>query len=176
MEDGGVLGSLASGALKMADGSTTSWLSASSEFELPDRWSLKGAMTVSATGANKLAASLLTSIGPVYASSFAIGLARSDVFGAGDAISFAVDQPLRAERAPVALALGAGLDAATGKMAIKESDASLVPSGREIDFESGYRFPIGAWSGAVNIAYSLDAGHVRGENAALGLVWISRKF
>jgi hypothetical protein len=176
MEDGGVLGSLASGALKMTDGSTTSWLSASYAFELPDRWSLKGAMSVSATGANKPVASLLTSIGPVYASSFALGLGRSDVFGAGDALSFVVDQPLRAERAPVALALGAGLNVATGKVAMVGSDASLVPSGREIDFESGYRFPIGAWNGAVNIAYSLDAGHVRGENAALGLIWISRTF
>ena len=54
--------------------------------------------------------------------------------------------------------------------------ASLAPSGREFDLESAYRFPLGDWTGAANVAYSFDAGHVRGAHAVAGLFWISRKF
>jgi hypothetical protein len=57
-----------------------------------------------------------------------------------------------------------------------ETQTSLAPSGREIDFETGYRFPLGDWTGAVNAAYSRDAGHVSGETAIAGLFWLSRKF
>jgi hypothetical protein len=176
VEEGGVLGSLASGGLKMADRSSTSWMSATYETPLSAHWSLKGAMTVSATAATTPSASLIASIGPVYATSFALGIARKDVFGDGDALTFAVDQPLRAEIAPLTLAMGAGRDSTTGKPIIETTQSSLAPSGREVDFESGYRFPLGNWSGAVSLAYSLDAGHVRGENAVAGLFWLSRKF
>ena len=131
---------------------------------------------MSATAATEPQASLITSIGPIYATSFALGVARNDVFGAGDAWTFAVDQPLRAERAPLSLAKGTGLDPATGRVQMAEQQTSLAPSGREIDFETGYRFALGDWTGALNAAYSLDAGHVRGENAIAGLFWLSRKF
>jgi subtilase family protein len=176
IEDGGVLGSLASGALKMADSSATSWISASYEQPLLGDWSFKGSMTVSATGMNAPSASLITKIGPIYATSFTLGVGRSDVFDAGDALTFAVDQPLRVESAPVSLSLGAGMDYSTGKVVMVDSRSSLAPSGREIDFESGYRFPLGDWSGAMNLAYSVDAGHIRGETAVSGLFWVSRKF
>ena len=53
------------------------------------------------------------------------------------------------------------------------SKCTFSPSGREIDFESGYRFALGDWTGAMNVAYSLDAGHVAGEKAVTGLLWLS---
>jgi hypothetical protein len=176
VEEGGVLGSLASGGLKMADRSSTSWMSATYETPLSAHWSLKGAMTVSASAATTPSASLIAAMGPIYATSFALGIGRADVFGDGDALTFGVDQPLRAEKAPLTFAMGTGRDPATGKVLIEAAPSSLVPSGREIDFESGYRFALGDWSGAVNLAYSIDAGHVRGENAVAGLFWLSRKF
>jgi hypothetical protein len=176
VEEGGVLGSLASGALKMADHSSTSWLSASYQRALADHWSLKGSMTVSMTTANSPEGSIITSIGPIYATSIALGLARSDVWDTGDAWSFAIAQPLHAERAPVSLAFGTGVDASTGKTILQSEHSSLTPSGREIDFESGYRFPIGDWNGAANIAYSIDSADVHGGHAVAGLFWLSRKF
>jgi hypothetical protein len=176
MEEGGILGSLASGGLTMADRSATSWLSASYTRDLLEGWSLKASMTLAATGTERPGASLITSIGPVYATSFALGFGRKSVFVQDDALSFAVSQPLRAEDAPVTLTLGAGYDPAAGRIAFVPANASLVPSGREIDLESGYRFALGAWTGAMDVAYSVDAGHMRGVDAVSGLFWLSRKF
>jgi hypothetical protein len=176
MEEGGALGSLASGGLKMADTSATTWIGASYEAPLLFQWSFKGSMTLAATGTNRPTASLITSIGPVYATSFALGLGRSDIIAAGDAFSFAISQPMRAERAPVALSFATSRNPFTGAFGMTGVDSSLVPVGREIDFEAGYRLPLGDWNGGVNLAFSRDAGHVRGLSAVSSMFWLTRRF
>ena len=175
-EDGGLLGSLASGALKMTDRSSTAWASTTYKASLATHWSFEGTMTVSATASNTPEGSLVTAIGPVYATSFALGLARDAIFGEEDAWSIAFSQPLRAESAPVALGLGTGRDWNTGRVKMETEQSSLMPSGREFDLETGYRFPLGDWAGGADVAYSIDSGHVRGENALAGIFWLSRKF
>ena len=175
-EESGLLGSMAAGGLKMADHASTAWTTLSGETEIAPHWSLKGSFTAAATAATTPASSLIASIGPVYATSFSLGLARADLFGDGDALTFMVNQPLRAERAPLVMLSGVGRDPATGEMMMGRKETSLLPSGREIDLETAYRFPLGAWTGAANLAYSMDAGHVRGAEAVSALFWISRKF
>lgn len=175
-EEGGALGSLASGGLKMADTSATTWIGASYETPLLFRWSFKGSMTLSAMGTNRPTASLITSMGPVYATSFAMGLGRTDMLAAGDAFSFAISQPMRAERAPVALSFATSRNPFTGAFGMTGVDSSLVPAGREIDFEAGYRLPLGDWNGGINLAFSRDAGHVRGLSAVSSMFWLTRRF
>ncbi len=176
VEQGGLLGSMAAGGLTMADRASTAWTTLSAQIALAPRWSLKGAFTTTATAATTPATSLIASIGPVYATGFSLGLARESLFGDGDALTFRVNQPLRAEQASLVLLSGMGRDPATGAMAMGRKETSLLPSGREIDFETGYRFPLGEWTGAANVAYSMDACHVRGEEAVSALFFISRKF
>ena len=53
---------------------------------------------------------------------------------------------------------------------------SLAPSGREIDFEAAYRFAVADWNVATSLAYSIDAGHIRGENAVTTVLFLSRTF
>jgi hypothetical protein len=175
MEDGGSLGSLASGGLKIADTSATSWVGASYEAPVLFRWAFKGSMTLSATAANRPMASLINSTGPVYATSYALGLGKRDAIVSGDAFSFAISQPLRAESAPVALTLGAGRDPASGGLLLRGIETSFLPSGRQIDLEAGYGLPLGDWNGGVNLSFSRDAGHVGGLNAATGMVWLTRR-
>jgi hypothetical protein len=174
LETGGLFGSVASGGLKMADQAATAWTTATAKTELDANWSLKGAVTLAATGITHPEASLITSIGPVYATSFALGLSGHDLFRGGDGLFFTLDQPLRAEAAIATLATGIGRDWSTGGIVMGQTRASLVPSGREIDFETGYGFLLGNWRAQANAAFAYDANHMQGKNALLTLFTLSR--
>jgi subtilase family protein len=174
LETGGLFGSVASGGLKMADQAATAWTTATAKTELDANWSFKGAITLAASGITHPEASLITSIGPVYATSFALGLSGHDLFRGGDGLFFSVDQPLRAESAMATLATGIGRDWSTGDVIMGQARASLVPSGREVDFETGYGFSLGNWRAACNAAFAYDANHMRGKNALLTLFTLSR--
>jgi hypothetical protein len=176
LETGGAMGSLASGGLKMADHASTVWTTATAETALDTHWSLKGAFTVAAMGATHPQASLITAIGPVYTTSFALGIAGESLFAAGDTLSFSVSQPLRAEHAALTLTSGIGRDWNTGGVIMGSTEVSLLPSGRELDFETGYGFSLGPWNAGANVAYALDADHVRDKNAVLALITLSRAF
>ncbi len=175
-ETGGMLGSLASGGLKMAGRASTAWTTASAETALDAHWSFRAAFTLAATDATHPEASLITAIGPVYASSFALGVARENLLQDGDGLAFTFGQPLRAEHGQVTLTTGVARDWTTGGVIMGDSRASLVPSGREFDLESGYRFSLAGFAAGANLAYAVDADHTRGQNAVLALFTMSRTF
>jgi len=175
-ETGGLFGSLASGGLKMADRSTTLWATATLKAALGHDWSLKGSFTLATSGATHPQMSLITEIGPVYATGFALGLAGTDVFDDGDALSFGFSQPLRAEAAPVTLSYGVGRDLSNGAVIMGQTQSSLVPSGREFDLEAGYRLPLGDWAAEGNLAYRVDPDHVMQQRGFVALFTLSRNF
>jgi hypothetical protein len=158
----------------MADRASTAWTMLSAQTHLDARWALRSAFTIAATAATHPQGSLITSVGPVYATSFALGLAGEDILRNGDALSFTLGQPLRAERGSLTLASGVGRDS-TG-IIMGQTDASLLPSGREFDLEAGYRFAFEGWGVGANIAYARDSNHVRDQNAVLALFTLSRTF
>jgi len=174
LETGGLFGSVASGGLKMADRAATAWATATAKTELDANWALKGTITLAATGVTHPEASLITSIGPVYATGFALGLSGHDIFRGGDGLFFILDQPLRAEAAMATLATGIGRDWSTGGVIMGQAQASLVPSGRELDFETGYGLSLGDWRAQANAAFAYDANHVRGKSAVLTLFTLAR--
>jgi len=176
VEDGGVLGTLAAGGLRLSDQATTMWATATSQTALGRRWALKTSLTVAAAGVQYPGSSLVSSIGPLYATGFSLGVAGKDLLARGDGLAFAVSQPLRAEQAPVTLMTGVSRDWTTGDVIMAPAQSSLMPSGREIDLETAYRFALADWDMTTSIAYSFDAGHVRGQNAVTGVLWLSRKF
>ncbi|HXI99989.1 MAG TPA: S8 family peptidase [Micropepsaceae bacterium] len=176
LETGGLMGSLAAGGLKMAERASTTWTTASAQAEIAAHWSLKGAFTFAASSSAHPQASLITAIGPVYATSFALGLAGEDIFRKDDTLSFTLGQPLRAERGSLMLMSGVGRDWSTGGVIMGETDASLVPSGREFDFETGYLFALAGWGVGANVAYALDSNHVQDKNAVLALFTLQRTF
>jgi len=176
MQSGGVLGTLAAGGLALSDQAATGWASATAERALGERWSLKASLTLAAAGVQQPGSSLIDSVGPVYATSLSLGVGGKDVFARGDGLAFVVGQPLRVEQAPVTLVTGAGRDWTTGAVTMATRQSSLAPSGRELDFETAYRFALADWNLLTSVAYSMDAGHVRGENAITGVFWLSRRF
>lgn len=175
-ETGGFMGSLAAGGLTMAARASTVWTTASAETSLDAHWSLKGALTLAATNTAHPQGSLITQIGPVYATSFALGVSGVNLWRGGDALSFTLSQPLRAEQGSLTLVTGVGRDLSTGGVIMGQSHASLTPSGRELDFETGYSFSLAGWGVGANVAYAVDPDHAQGKNAVLALFTLSRGF
>jgi hypothetical protein len=176
LESGGLMGSLAAGGLKMAERSSTMWTTGAAETALDAHWSLKGAFTVAAAGATHPEESLISSIGPVYATSFAAGVAGHDIFRDSDALSFTFGQPLRAESASLTMLTGVDRDWSTGAVIMGEKRASLSPSGREFDLESGYRFSFAGWNTGANLAYVIDPNHTQNTTAIVALFTLQRTF
>jgi hypothetical protein len=176
LESGGFMGSLASGGLKMADHASTLWTTGATETEIDAHWSMKAAISVAATGVAHPEDSLISAIGPVDATSFAAGAAGHDLFRNGDVLSFTVAQPLRAEHASLTLLTGVDRDWSTGAVIMGEKRASLLPSGRELDFESGYRFSFAGWNTGANVAYVIDPDHVRNTTAVVALFTLQRSW
>ncbi len=134
LETGGFMGSLAAGGLAMATRASTVWTTATAQTSIDQHWSLKGAMTLAAAGASHPEASLITAIGPVYATSFALGVSGANLFRSGDTLSFTLGQPLRAEHGSLTLVTGVGRDWSTGGVLMGETQASLTPIGARIGF------------------------------------------
>jgi hypothetical protein len=175
LDSGGIFGSLSSGGLKIDQG-TTSWATATAQWKLDARWMMRGSVTLAVAGATHPQASLITSIGPVTASSFAFGLAGNSIFRDSDQVLFTVSQPMRAELGVATLSTGIGRDWSTGGVIMGLAQAPLAPSGREVDLETGYGFGLGSWRMQANAGFALDAGHMRGNNSILSLVTLSRAF
>ncbi|HEX5281752.1 MAG TPA: S8 family peptidase [Micropepsaceae bacterium] len=174
-DTGAFFGSLASGSLRMANEETTTWMTGTGELDLNRTWTFKGTATLAVAGAVHPEASLITSIGPVLASSFAFGLAGRDIFTDGDVMLFTVSQPMRAEYGVATLSTGIGRDWSTGGVIMGQAQASLAPSGREIDLESGYGLSLGDWRLQANAGFALNEDHTRGKNALLSLVTLSHQ-
>jgi hypothetical protein len=171
-----VLGTLAAGGLKLSEQAATVWASGTSQTALDEHWALKASLTVAAAGVQHPGSSLIASLGPVYATSFSFGVAGRDLFARGDALAFVLGQPLKVEEAPVILMTGIASDRTTGAVIMAPAQSSLTPSGREIAFETAYRCALADWDLTTSIAYSIDANHVRGQNAVTGVLWLSRRF
>ena len=174
LDTGGMFGSVSSGGLKLADQAMTTWATATAQWNLDSKWMVKGTATLAVAGATHPEASLITSIGPVLASSFALGVAGHDVFRDSDLVLFTFSQPMRAEYGVATLATGIGRDWSTGGVIMGQAQAALTPSGRELDLESGYGFGFGNWRVQANAGFAFDADHTRGRNGVLSLLTLSR--
>jgi hypothetical protein len=174
LDSGGIFGSLTSGGLKMADQAATAWTSITGQIRLDAKWTAKGTATIAIAPGTTPQASLITSISPVVASSFAAGLSGRNLFRDSDVLLLSVSQPMRAEMGIATLATGIGRDWSTGGVIIGQAHAPLTPSGREIDFETGYGLQLGSWRAQANAGFALDADHTRGKNAVLSLFTLSR--
>ena len=158
----------------MADQATTAWTTFTGEFRLDANWTMKGAATIAVAPGATPQASLITSISPVMASSFAVGLSGRNLFRDTDILLFTISQPMRAEAGVATLATGIGRDWSTGGVIMGQARAALAPSARELDFETGYGFALGSWRAQANAGLALDADHTRGKNALLSLFTLSR--
>ena len=158
----------------MADKAATAWTTITGQFKLDAKWTVKGTATVAIAPGTTPQGSVITSISPVAASSFAVGLSGRNLFRDSDVLLFSVSQPMRAEMGVATLATGIGRDWSTGGVIMGQAHAPLTPSGREVDFETGYGLQLGSWRAQANAGFALDADHTHGKNALLSLFTLTR--
>jgi hypothetical protein len=175
IERGSVLGSRSAGGLAFGQTAATLWSTVDVDAPLGEIWSLHASSTLAFTDAGARVGSLISTLQPVVASSFSLGLLRRDALLYGDTLSFTLHQKLRAEDGRVTLVSGDHLDPA-GRVVFVPEQVSLAPSGRELAFEAGYRVTAGTWIAEASIAYRRDAGHIDGRHDAAGMIALLRRF
>ena len=86
--------------------------------------------------------------------------------------SFVVAQPRRAETGTIRFLAPTAIDD-RGVLLRDEIEAGLTPSGREIDYETRYRFRLSDnWTGDVSAALSTSPNHISGAEAE-NVVWLA---
>jgi hypothetical protein len=154
---------------------SAAWANAAGE-AADGHWSVKPTFMPALTGIADPRAHMINDIGLVAVPRFAIGLSGANLFHDGDALTFTIAPPLRAESVSATLMPAIARDWTTANIIMGEKHASLLPMAREFDVETGYRFSMGAWSAQANVAYAVDPDHLRGGNAMLTLFSLTRMF
>ena len=154
------------GALALPEGASTSFVGLAGKIDLSADLELFAQGFVGLTDPGGGASGLLEDISALLSSSFGGGLARRDLLASGDRLTFALAQPLRVEQG------GAVLDRPVGRTidgrVLRATDRiGLEPAGREIDFEIGYRLPLGRRHELqVNWLSQIEPGHDPGARSA----------
>ena len=93
------------------------------------------------------------------------------------ALSLVIAQPRRAETGTIRFLAPTGIDD-QGVVLRSQIEAGLTPSGRQIDYETRYRFNLfGAWTGEASAALSTSPNHIAGVDdesvawLAVGRTW-----
>lgn len=176
-EENRVLGSKGEGAFAFGTGTTTVYAGAGTKLALDGKTSFRAAAYAGMTSPSLSDNSLIKEASDILTSAFNAGVERRDLNKKGDVLSFGVAQPLRVESGslgfaiPVARSLG-------NKVFSNNVTQSLAADGRELDFEVGYSLPMADDTETLNVGalYRFDAGHVSGNNDALGVIRWSKSF
>jgi len=109
-------------------------------------------------------------------SSFGLALRGTDVFTASDALDLSLSQPLRIESGSARIDLPAGRSR-FGETLRERIDASLEPSGRELDLCASHSRSLGSVDLRVAAGWVEQRGHVRSrEGDPHGLIELRRTF
>jgi hypothetical protein len=140
-EDGGFLGSEASGAFGADSGGNSQYIDLSVLAPLSEKVSLFGAYTRGETDASGGGNSLLSNYSTLRSEAFGAGLVMTDIAEKGDGLSLIVGQPLRVTdgSADVTVPTGRTED---GRVEQESGTLDLAPEGREIAIEAVYNFAL----------------------------------
>ena len=143
----------------LGDTRATSWfVDAAARLDLGAGWSLNGTARQGWTLAQVRAG--LSGSGLIRTNAYAASIAKDGVFGASDSFGLGVAQPLRVSRGGIDLRLPAYYDYATASVtAWSDQRLNLAPTGREIDVEARYAFPLGAGQLETNLFWRRDPGN-----------------
>ncbi|MGP1395232.1 MAG: S8 family peptidase [Inquilinaceae bacterium] len=159
-EDGSLLDSVGGGALALGDDTDTGFVGLFGLAPLDGSTDLFGGYATGVTRAAADGSSLIRDIDGVRSDSFTVGVARRDLLTAGDRLTIALSQPLRVSAGRATAVVPVSVSA-NGAIERRTETVSLVPSGREIDLDIGYRVPLGpADDVSVNLMIARQPGHV----------------
>jgi hypothetical protein len=145
-EDGGWLGAVGSGALAIDDAVQTQSLQLSAALPLGAAGRIAVSYARGRTAAFD-AGGLLGAVEAAGTEAWSLAWLRRDTLFAGDTVSLALSQPLRARSGSARWTIPTGMAADGGGWAVGES--SLVPAGRERAVEIAWRAPLSRARGLV---------------------------
>ena len=138
-------------------------------YSLEGEWNPVGRLTLS-SGFEMASVDLPgIDVNNIWTSRWSVG--ASHPAGPGQA-SFVIAQPRRAETGTIRFLAPRGIDNG-GVLLRSEVEAGLTPSGREIDYETRYRFRLSdTWTGDASAALSTSPNHISGAEAE-SVVWLA---
>ncbi|OYY91769.1 MAG: peptidase S8 [Sphingomonas sp. 28-66-16] len=137
----------------------TSWfVDAGARIEAGGGWSVGGSVR---QGWTLAAVRAVTGSGLVRTNGFAADLGKDRVFGARDSFGLRIAQPLRVAAGGIDLALPTNYDYATGGVSdVTRQRLNLTPTGREIDIEARYGFPLAGGALQTHLFWRRDPGNI----------------
>jgi subtilisin family serine protease len=156
-EQNTVLGARFSGGL--GGSRATSWfLDAHATLDFGGGWSLTGTARQGWTFADVRTG--LSGSGTIRTDAYAANIAREGVFGARDSFGIGVAQPLRVSSGGIDLHMPAFYDYATRAVtAWSDERLNLAPTGREVDVEARYGFPLAGGMLQTNLFWRRNPGN-----------------
>ncbi|HEU4959461.1 MAG TPA: S8 family peptidase [Sphingomonas sp.] len=137
----------------------SSWfVDANATLALGGGWSLTGSARQGWTLAEVRAG--LTGSGLIRTDAYSASIAKQGVFGARDSAGLGIAQPLRVASGGIDLRLPAFYDYQTRSVTSwTDTRLNLAPTGRELDMEARYAFPLGAGMMQTNLFWRRDPGN-----------------
>ena len=137
-EDGGFLGSEASGAFGSDSGGKSHYVDLSLVAPVTDDLKLFSAYTYGLTDGSG-GSGLVSDVSRLRSSAFGAGFSLADVASEGDGLTFMVGQPLRVSEGSAEVTVPTGRTS-DGQVIQESGSLDLSPSGREVAFEATYDF------------------------------------
>ena len=167
-EASGLVGSSGVGALKLGEnmqtwfaGGTTGWTLGS--------WQAVASAYVGVTQPDaEVSGSLFVDMSSLISSTMSFGVRRAGIFSRGDRFSLFITQPLRVESGDAQLRFAVARTR-YGDVILSETQADLAPTGREIEIEASYFYPL---SRAARL--TLAAGVIRDRGHEAGAPFETR--
>lgn len=178
-ERGMVLESFGAGALQLGRGAQTTFVTLGAHKELGTYAGKPvsgfGRLVGGQTLVDEISGGAFAGFESLMTSQFAFGLAARGVLSPSGRLSFVIAQPMRLEAGGVRLATAWGYDYAGERALYSDKVHGLSPSGRELDFELGYRLGLGGGAHvSANLMYQARPGHVEGQDGAVSLMITGR--
>jgi hypothetical protein len=137
-EPNSFLGSKADGAFNLKDNNKTYFQNISSKYNVSDNLSLYGSYTLGLSQVNTSDNSIFKSFSDIISNSYSLGFAYSDALKENDKLGFNYSTPLRVIKGSSNVSVPTSINASTGDIISTDAKISLVPQGREQDFELFY--------------------------------------
>lgn len=137
-EDGGFLGSEASGAFGSDSGGKSHYVDLSLVAPVTEDFKLFSAYTYGLTDGSG-GSGLVSEVSRLRSSAFGAGLSLGDVASNGDGLTFMIGQPLRVSEGSAEVTVPTGRTS-DGEVIRDSGSLDLSPSGREFAFEATYDF------------------------------------
>lgn len=158
-ESNAYLGDRGAGLFALEVQPATTFLAFGTAYPIADKTYLSGTVSMGTTAAVSNPNSALSDTSATRTLSWAVGLARTDAFQAGDKVGFSVSQPMKVVSGSINLTAPQGVDI-LGNPVMGTTRIGLVSPATELDTELNYSAPVGKLS-TVSLAgmYRLHPNH-----------------